>query len=105
MSRTITQITAPNTFQDWLDTTNDMALAFADVVTIGDDETNAGNVIISGNITVSGENSLITNKIEDTQSAQRIEIETLDLGLSVDNIWLGDFNDSFKLSITESVLL
>ena len=62
MSRTLTQITNQNTFGVWKTRTNDIIGVLGDVVTIGDSETNSGNVKITGDITATGK--INTNTIE-----------------------------------------
>ena len=54
MSRTLSQITNQNTFGVWKTRTNDIIDVIGSVVTIGDSETNSGNVVITGDITSSG---------------------------------------------------
>ena len=53
MSRTLTQITNQNTFGVWKTRTNDIIGVLGDVVTIGNSETNSGNVVITGDISAS----------------------------------------------------
>ena len=62
MSRTLTQITNQNTFGVWKTRTNDIIGVLGDVVTIGNSETNSGNVKITGDITATGK--INTNTIE-----------------------------------------
>jgi hypothetical protein len=54
MSRTLTQITNQNTFGVWKTRTNDIISVLGDVVTMGNSETNSGNVVITGDISASG---------------------------------------------------
>src|SRR6056300_2099193 len=83
MSRTITSLTPTNTFQDWYDKTNEVASSFAVAVTIGDNVTNAGNVIIAGDITST--QSIKTDVIEGQSIANNIviDVETISLEGSV----------------------
>ena len=66
MSTILTAITNSNTFGQWKDRTNQIITALNGVVTIGDAETNAGNVVITGNVTSTG--TLYINTIDATSS-------------------------------------
>lgn len=66
MSRTLSQITNQNTFGVWKTRTNDIIDVIGSVVTIGDSETNTGNVVITGDITSSGK--LYIDTIQETDS-------------------------------------
>ncbi len=66
MSTSLTAITNSNTFGEWKDRTNQIITALTGVVTIGDSETNSGNVFIAGNVTSAG--TLYINTIEATPS-------------------------------------
>lgn len=66
MSRTLSQITNQNTFGVWKTRTNDIIDVLASTVTIGDSETNTGNVIITGNITSSG--TMFVDTLQETDS-------------------------------------
>ena len=67
MSRTLTQITNQNTFGVWKTRTNDIISVLTDVVTIGDSETNTGNIAISGNITSTG--TLFVDTLQETSGS------------------------------------
>jgi len=54
MSISLTAITNSNTFGQWKDRTNQIITALGGVVTIGDSETNTGNIVIGGNIKSTG---------------------------------------------------
>ena len=54
MSRTLTPLVISNTFENWFELTNDIVDVLEDVVTIGDDETNTGNIVIDGDISSTG---------------------------------------------------
>lgn len=54
MSISLTAITNSNTFGQWKDRTNQIITALGSVVTIGDSETNTGNIVIGGNIKSTG---------------------------------------------------
>jgi len=66
MSRTLSQITNQNTFGVWKTRTNDIIDVLGSTVTIGDSETNTGNVIITGNITSSG--TMFVDTLQETDS-------------------------------------
>jgi cytoskeletal protein CcmA (bactofilin family) len=66
MSTSLTAITNSNTFGQWKDRTNQIITALNGVVTIGDSETNAGNVVITGDVTSTG--TLYINTIDATAS-------------------------------------
>jgi len=66
MSISLTAITNSNTFGEWKERTNQIITALNGVVTIGDSETNAGNVVIAGDVTSSG--TLYINTIDATPS-------------------------------------
>ena len=66
MSTTLVPITNANTFGQWKDRTNDIIDVLAEAVTIGDDEINAGNIVIGNNGiggNISG-NTLFINTID-----------------------------------------
>jgi len=72
MSRTLTPLIISNTFEDWLITTNDIIDVIEDVVTIGNAEINAGNIVIDGNISSTGTLTVDTidvNSISSTRLA------------------------------------
>jgi len=64
MSTSLTEITNANTFGQWKDRTNQIITALEETVTIGDSETNAGNIVIDGNI--SGTGTLFIDTIDAT---------------------------------------
>ena len=66
MSTILTAITNSNTFGQWKDRTNQIITALNSVVTIGDSETNTGNVVINGDIKSSG--TLYINTLDVTAS-------------------------------------
>jgi hypothetical protein len=66
MSISLTAITNSNTFGQWKDRTNQIITALGNVVTIGNSETNSGNIVIGGNITGTG--TLFINTIDNTAS-------------------------------------
>ena len=80
MSRTLTQITNQNTFGVWKTRTNDIISVLGDVVTIGDSETNSGNVVITGNISSSG--TLFVDTLQETSgNSSNIITVNADLGV------------------------
>jgi hypothetical protein len=66
MSISLTAIANSNTFGQWKDRTNQIITALGNVVTIGNSETNTGNIVIGGNITSTG--TLFINTIDNTAS-------------------------------------
>ena len=66
MSTSLSAITNANTFGQWKDRTNQIITALGGTVTIGDSETNAGNIVIDGNI--SGTGTLFIDTIDATSS-------------------------------------
>ena len=81
MSRTLTEITNQNTFGVWKTRTNDIINVLTDVVTIGDSETNTGNVVIAGDVTSTGK--LFIDTIQET-SSNVSNIITVNANLNVD---------------------
>jgi hypothetical protein len=67
MSRNLTGITNQNTFGVWKTRTNDIIAVLSDVVTIGDSETNSGNIAINGNITSTG--TLFVDTLQETSGS------------------------------------
>ncbi len=67
MSRNLTGITNQNTFGVWKTRTNDIIAVLSDVVTIGDSETNSGNIVIDGNITSTG--TLFVDTLQETSGS------------------------------------
>ena len=67
MSRNLTGITNQNTFGVWKTRTNDIIAVLSDVVTIGDSETNLGNIAIDGNITSTG--TLFVDTLQETSGS------------------------------------
>lgn len=76
-----------NTFGQWKDLTNSIVQSLEDVVTIGDAETNAGNIVIDGNITAS--NTVISDIISPLNNAVNIITLTSEIdvegNISLDN--------------------
>lgn len=76
-----------NTFGQWKDLTNNIVQSLEDVVTIGDAETNAGNIVIDGNITAA--NTIITDIISPLNNAVNIITLTSEIdvegNISLDN--------------------
>ena len=66
MSTSLSLITNANTFGQWKDRTNQIITALGGTVTIGDSETNTGNIVIDGNI--SGTGTLFIDTIDATSS-------------------------------------
>lgn len=66
MSTSLSAITNANTFGQWKDRTNQIITALGGTVTIGDSETNTGNIVIDGNI--SGTGTLFIDTIDATSS-------------------------------------
>ena len=81
MSRTLTEITNQNTFGVWKTRTNDIINVLTDVVTIGDSETNTGNVVIAGDVTATGK--LFIDTLQETSSNVN-NIITVNANLNVD---------------------
>jgi len=81
MSRTLTEITNQNTFGVWKTRTNDIINVLTDVVTIGDSETNTGNVVIAGDVTATGK--LFIDTLQET-SSNVSNIITVNANLNVD---------------------
>lgn len=80
MSRTLTQITNQNTFGVWKTRTNDIISVLTDVVTIGDSETNTGNVVIAGDISASG-TMFVDTLQETTGNGSNLITVNADLGI------------------------
>ena len=80
MSRTLTQITNQNTFGVWKTRTNDIISVLTDVVTIGDSETNTGNVVITGDISASG-TMFVDTLQETTGNGSNLITVNADLGI------------------------
>ena len=80
MSRTLTQITNQNTFGVWKTRTNDIISVLTDVVTIGDSETNTGNVVIAGDISASG-TMFVDTLQETTGNGSNLITVNADLGV------------------------
>jgi hypothetical protein len=76
MSRTLSQITNQNTFGVWKTRTNDIIDAIGSVVTIGDSETNTGNVVITGDITSSGKLYIDTIQETDSNTSNTITVNS-----------------------------
>ena len=76
MSRTLSQITNQNTFGVWKTRTNDIIDAIGSAVTIGDSETNNGNVVIGGDITSSGILYIDTIQETDSNSTNTIAVNS-----------------------------
>tara|TARA_B110000238_G_scaffold200317_1_gene250009 strand:- start:1031 stop:2290 length:1260 start_codon:yes stop_codon:yes gene_type:complete len=70
MSTTLAAITNANTFGIWKDRTNQIITALGGVVTIGNSETNAGNIVIGGDITSSG--TIFANTLDATSSGSNL---------------------------------
>ena len=66
MSTSLSAITNANTFGQWKDRTNQIITALGGTVTIGDSETNTGNIVIDGDI--SGTGTLFIDTIDATSS-------------------------------------
>ena len=66
MSTSLSLIANANTFGQWKDRTNQIITALGGTVTIGDSETNTGNIVIDGNI--SGTGTLFIDTIDATSS-------------------------------------
>ena len=81
MSRNLSQITNQNTFGVWKTRTNDIINVLTDVVTIGDSETNTGNVVIAGDVTATGK--LFIDTLQET-SSNVSNIITVNANLNVD---------------------
>jgi hypothetical protein len=81
MSRTLTQITNQNTFGVWKTRTNDIIGVLGDVVTIGNSETNSGNVVITGDISASGK--MFVDTIQET-TGNSSNIITVNANLGVE---------------------
>jgi hypothetical protein len=77
MSRTLSQITNQNTFGVWKTRTNDIIDVIGSVVTIGDSETNSGNVVITGDITSSGTLYIDTLQETDSNSSNTITVNSI----------------------------
>ena len=80
MSRTLTQITNQNTFGVWKTRTNDIISVLTDVATIGDSETNTGNVVIAGDISASG-TMFVDTLQETTGNGSNLITVNADLGI------------------------
>jgi hypothetical protein len=76
MSRTLSQITNQNTFGVWKTRTNDIIDVIGSVVTIGDSETNTGNVVITGDITSSGKLYIDTIQETDSNTSNTITVNS-----------------------------
>ena len=63
MSVTYTDILTTQTFQNWLDRTNSLSQSFGKTATLGDAETNTGNLLITGDVRSTGIQSLDANPI------------------------------------------
>jgi len=70
MSTTLAAITNANTFGIWKDRTNQIITALGGVVTIGNSETNTGNIVIGGDITSSG--TIFANTLDATSSGSNL---------------------------------
>ena len=85
MSRSLTAITNQNTFGVWKTRTNDIIDVLDVAVTIGDSETNSGNVVIGGDISASG--TLYIDTIQETSgSGSNLITVNADLGVEGDII-------------------
>ena len=85
MSRSLTAITNQNTFGVWKTRTNDIIDVLDVAVTIGDSETNTGNVVIVGDISASG--TLYIDTIQETSgSGSNLITVNADLGVEGDII-------------------
>ena len=71
MTTTLSAITNANTFSVWKDRTNELVTHAGKAVTLGDSETNSGNMKLNGNIVLEN-NHIIT---VDTITATNSEIE------------------------------
>lgn len=54
MSRVIANLKTNDTIEEWLNKTNDLITLTASLVTIGDEELNEGNVVLDGNLDMTG---------------------------------------------------
>ena len=85
MSRELAPITNQNTFGVWKTRTNDIIDVLDVAVTIGDSETNTGNVVIGGDISASG--TLYIDTIQETSgSGSNLITVNADLGVEGDII-------------------
>ena len=85
MSRNLSQITNQNTFGVWKTRTNDIISVIGSVVTIGDSETNTGNIVIDGNVSASG--TLFVDTIQETSgNGNNLITINSDLGVEGDII-------------------
>ena len=85
MSRNLSQITNQNTFGVWKTRTNDIISVIGSVVTIGDSETNTGNIVIGGNVSASG--TLFIDTIQETSgNGNNLITINSDLGVEGDII-------------------
>jgi len=85
MSRNLSQITNQNTFGVWKTRTNDIISVIGSVVTIGDSETNTGNIVIDGNVSASG--TLFIDTIQETSgNGNNLITINSDLGVEGDII-------------------
>lgn len=73
MSRNVTIINESNTFEEWFNKTNLLIDAVNSTVTIGPDETNAGDVIITGNLSAQ-DVAFNSIQIEDPDNVDKIAI-------------------------------
>ena len=80
MSTTLAAITNANTFGIWKDRTNQIITALGTVVTIGNSETNAGNIVIGGDITSSG--TIFANTLDATSSGSNLITMNADFKLN-----------------------
>ena len=80
MSTTLAAITNANTFGIWKDRTNQIITALGGVVTIGNSETNTGNIVIGGDITSSG--TIFANTLDATSSGSNLITMNADFKLN-----------------------
>lgn len=102
MSRDIASLTPTNTFQDWYDKTNDVAEALGITVTIGDSETNSGNVIISG--TTSSSDGIKTDLLQAFSPANTFSIDVGTITLEGDVYFGSAFNITRDVADTSITL-
>jgi hypothetical protein len=84
MSKQLDKIQSTNSFEAWFNITNELVDAVGDTVTIGDGESNVGNVIITGDISSS---AVLTDSI----SLKSLGNSNLDIDVPVTIDSLGDY--------------
>lgn len=84
MSKQLDRIQSTNSFEAWFNITNELVDAVGDTVTIGDGESNIGNVVITGNIS---SDSVLTDSIS-LKSLGNSNLN-IDVPVSIDS--LGDY--------------